>query len=94
MLPNSRTSEDSNNPQKTPDNTGVSARKIYDWGYTDPYEGTNAEPGSSEKIRIMQIRAELELPLFHSEDKRYEKNHYSPRRARMVGLEEIGGWWF
>jgi len=79
---------------KTPDNTGVSTRKIFDWGYNDPYEPTDAKPGSEAKIAIMMIRCELGLPLHHPEDTYHENNQYAPRRCGMVGMEEIGGWWF
>lgn len=43
------------------------------WGSSEPYPnwytGTDAAPGSAEKIRILRHRAAKGLPLFHPDDR-------------------------
>jgi len=80
------------------DSPGISTRQIYDWGdKIDPSLPTQFPPGSPEKIRVMQIRVELGLPLHHPEDAKNEPiqiGDYGPKRIRVAGMEKAGGWWF
>lgn len=74
------------------------SRRVYDWhGTIDPYLPTVYPPGSPEKIRVMQIRAELELPLHHTEDNKHVELQVRDSRSerfRLVEMETGRGWWF
>lgn len=80
------------------DSPDISTRQVYDWGdKIDPSLPTPFLPGTPEKIRVMQIRAELGLPLHHTEDARstdVQDCEYGPKRCRVVGVATARGWWF
>jgi len=72
--------------------------RVYDWhGTIDPYLPTVYPPGSPEKIRVMQIRAELELPLHHNEDNKDVELQVCDSRSerfRVVEMATGRGRWF
>ena len=76
----------------------MQSSRVYDWdGTIDPYLPTVYPPGSPEKIRVMQIRAELELPLHHTEDNKNVELQVCDLRSerfRVVEMATGRGRWF